>query len=141
MSTPWRYQLRIDLSEELAAVARHNPDDPSLRPLKEILRQHEARLTCQYDAFAAYVAEAERHGTAGYPLYRWTRATIEDPAKRAKYLKSFTVYVDGQETYSSDQADALEAELRPLVGQTIARLARHDTNPENNPQPPAQYRS
>ena len=76
-----------------------------------------------------------------YPLYHWTKATIENPAKKAKYQKSFTLYVDGDEVYAKDKADALEAELQPLVGGgLITRLAKHDTNPANNPQPPARYR-
>jgi hypothetical protein len=77
----------------------------------------------------------------GYPLYRWTKATIEDPAKKAKYLKSFTLYVHGREVYPKEEADALEAELRPLVGGgVVTRLAKHDTDPAHNPQPPARYR-
>ena len=39
-------------------------------------------------------------------------------------------------------ADALEADLQPLLGsQVITRLSKHDTNPANNPQAPAQYRN
>ena len=141
MSDEWQYQVRVDLSQELAALARHDPGDPALAPLKSILDRHDAALMCQYDAFAGYVAEAEREGVEGYPLYRWTRATIEDPAKKAKYLKSFTLYVHGREVYDKAEADALEAELRPLLDQgLITRLAQHDTNPANNPQAPARYR-
>ena len=92
-------------------------------------------------AFADYVAEAERRGTEQYPLYSWTKATIEDPGKRRKYLNSFTVYVKGSEIYDGKVADALEADLRPLVGgELIKRLSRYDANPANNPQPPAQPR-
>jgi hypothetical protein len=138
---PWQYQLRIDLPEELAQVARRDPADAALGPLPEILAKHDATMKSQFDAFAGYVAEAERHGVEGYPLYRWTKATIEDPAKKAKYLKSFTLYVGGEEVYPKEAADALEADLRPLAdGKLIARLAKHDTNPANNPQPPARYR-
>jgi hypothetical protein len=141
MSDVWQYQVRVDLSQELAALARRDPGDPALAPLKSILDLHDAALMCQYDAFAGYVAEAEREGVEGYPLYRWTRATIEDPAKKAKYLKSFTLYVHGQEVYGKAEADSLEAELRPLLDQgLITRLAKHDTNPANNPQAPARYR-
>jgi hypothetical protein len=141
MTEAWQYQLRIDLTDEAAEVARRAPDDPALAPLPEILRRHGATMKSQYDAFAGYVAEAEREGSERYPLYQWTKDTIENPAKKAKYLKSFTLYVDGDEVYAKDQADALEAELRPLVGDgLITRLAKHDTNPANNPQPPARYR-
>jgi len=141
MSHQWQYQLRIDLADEAAAVARRDPDDPALAPLPDILRRHDAVMKSQYDAFADYVAEAEKRGVEGYPLYQWTRDTIENPAKKTKYLKSFTLYVGGDEVYVKSKADALEADLQPLVGGgLITRLAKHDTNPANNPQPPARYR-
>jgi hypothetical protein len=141
MSEEWQYQVRIDLADEAAEVARRDPADPALAPLPEILARHRASMTSQYDAFAGYVGEAEREGIERYPLYHWTKATIENPAKKAKYLKSFTLYVDGDEVYAKDKADALESELEPLVGgKLVARLAKHDTNPANNPQPPARYR-
>ena len=141
MSDQWQYQVRIDLADEAAEVARRDPGDPALAPLPEILKRHHATLKCQYDAFAGYVAEAESHGIEKYPLYHWTKATIENPAKKAKYLKSFTLYVDGDEVYAKDKADALESDLQPLLGgELVTRLAKHDTNPANNPQPPARYR-
>ena len=141
MDDQWKYQLRIDLADEVAPVARRDPGDPALGPLPGILRRHNATLKSQYDAFAGYVAEAEREGVEKYPLYAWTKATIEQPAKQAKYQKSFTLYVDGEEVYARDKADALEAELRPLAGGgLVTRLAKHDTNPANNPQMPARYR-
>ena len=140
MSQPWDYQIRIDLAGELAEAARREPGNRVLQPLADVLAKHRATLKCQYDAFADYVAEAEKQGTDGYPLYAWTKATIENPEKKAKYLKSFTVYVDGKAVYPKPLADALEAELKPLVGDLITRLAKHDTNPANNPQVPPQYR-
>lgn len=141
MSNQWDYQIRIYLSDEFADVARSDPDDPAIKPVADILRNHRATMRCQFDAFANYVAEAEQHGTENYPLYEWTKATIEDPAKKAKYLKSFTLYVDGQEVYPKSQANALEADLEPLVGAgLVTRMSKHDTNPANNPQPPARYR-
>ena len=99
-------------------------------------------LVCQYDAFASYVAEAERQGTGEYPLHAWTKATIEDPAKKAKYLRSFTIHVGGTEVYPKAKADALEQELAPLVGgPVVAAMSRHDTNPANNPQVPKRFRT
>src|SRR5262249_6952348 len=72
-------------------------------------------------------------------LYEWTKKTVDDPAKKAKYLKSFTLYVAGQEVYEKDKADALEAELKPLVGGPIvANMFKYDTDPAHNPQPPPQ---
>ena len=141
MSDQWDYQIRIYLGDGFAETARRTPDDPALNPLTDILTRHRATMKCQFDAFADYVAEAETRGPAGYPLYHWTKATIEDPAKRAKYLKSFTIYVEGQEVYAKERADALEADLRPLVGGAlIKRMSKHDTNPANNPQPPERFR-
>jgi hypothetical protein len=141
MDEPWKYQLRIDLDDATAKAARGEGDHASIKPLEDILARHHAVLKCQYDAFADYVAEAEAQGVQDYPLYAWTRATIENPDKRAKYLKSFTLYVGGEEVYAKHLADALEADLQPLVeGGLINRLAKYDSNPANNPQPPAQYR-
>ena len=94
-------------------------------------------VSCQFDAFSDYVAEAEKHGTENYPLYAWTKATIENPAKKEKYIRSFTLYVGGEEVYEKNAADALEAELKPLVGGPIvAKMFRYDTDPAHNPQPP-----
>jgi hypothetical protein len=142
MSDQWQYQLRLYLPEGLVDVARSDPDNSALNPLPEILAKHDAAIRCQFDAFAGYVAEAEKHGTEGYPLYAWTKATIEDPVKKAKHLKSFAVHVKGREVYGKEEADALEADLQPLVGGSlITRISKHDTNPAGNPQPPEQYRS
>ena len=142
MAEQWEYQVRIYLDDELAAVARRDPGNPAIKPLADVLARHHTTMKCRFDAFADYVAEAEQQGIEQYPLYRWTKATIEDPAKQAKYLKSFTLHVEGQEVYAKPLADALEADLQPLLEtKLIARLSRHDTNPANTPQPPAQYRN
>ena len=91
----------------------------------------------EFDSFAEYVATAEEHGMENYPLYEWTKATIENPAKKEKYLKSFTLYVDGREVYAKEIADALAADLQPLARSgLITRLSKYDTDPANNPQPP-----
>lgn len=138
MSETWQYQLRIDVPERIGERLRSSVEDPELADLAAILRRHGAEAVCQYDAFAGYCAEAERAGVESYPLYAWTKATIENPAKKAKYLRSFTLYLDGEQVYPKAAADALEAELRPLVGGGVVdRLRKYDTNPANNPQPPA----
>ena len=137
MSEDWQYQIRIYMDEDMARAARRDPGDPAIRPLADVLQRHDAALKCQFDAFAGYCAEAEKNGVENYPLYAWTKATIEDPVKEAKYIKSFTLYVGGDEVYDKDKAEALEAELEPLVGGGIVtRMTKHDTNPANNPQPP-----
>ena len=143
MSEPWQYQIRIYLDDALAEVARQDdPDNPTIKQLADVLTRHRATMKCQFDAFADYVAEAEKRGPENYPLYQWTKATIDNPEKKAKYLKSFTLYIDGDEVYAKGLADALERDLQPLVdGKRITRLSKHDTNPANNPQPPARHRN
>jgi hypothetical protein len=132
-----KYQLRLTLRDDFAEVARDHADDPSIAPLMQLLGRHDAALKCQYDAFADYVKEAEAKGVDAYPLYTWTKKTVDDPVKEAKYTKSFTLYVGGDEVYEKGKADALEAELKPLVGGPIvAQMFRYDTNPAHNPQPP-----
>ncbi|PVE21362.1 hypothetical protein DC522_26990 [Microvirga sp. KLBC 81] len=141
MSDRWQYQLRLYLADELAEAARRDPDTPALAPLHEVLEKHDATMKCQLDAFADYVAEAEAQGIEGYPLYEWTKATIEDAVKRAKHIKVFTLHIKGREVYSNEEADALETDLQPLVdGTSITRMSRHDTNPANNPQMPERFR-
>ena len=139
MSNDLKFQLRVTLRDEFAQVARHRPEDPSIARLTEILRRHDAVLKCQFDAFAGYVSEAEANGIANYPLYEWTKKTIEDPAKEAKYSRSFSLYLGGREIYQKDEADALEAELKPLVGGPIvAEMFKYDSDPAHSPQPPRQ---
>jgi hypothetical protein len=62
LSEPWQYQIRLYLTEDLAEVARADRAPPALRPLADILDKHEATLVNQFDAFAGYVAEAEKEG-------------------------------------------------------------------------------
>jgi hypothetical protein len=139
MSDDLKFQLRLTLSDEFAPLARNDPRHPSLTPLASILDRHNAVMKCQFDEFADYVSEAAANGTANYPLYEWTKKTIENPAKKAKYIKSFTLYVAGQEVYDKAEAEALEAELKPLVGGAIvAKMFKYDTDPAHNPQPPRQ---
>jgi hypothetical protein len=138
MSDDLKFQLRLTLGDQFAERARRAPRDPSLSSLTNILKKHDAVLKCQFDAFADYVREAEADGVQNYPLYEWTKDTIEDPAKEAKYTRSFTLYVGGDEVYDRDKADALEAELKPLVGGPIVtKMFRYDTDPAHNPQPPS----
>ncbi len=142
MSEQWQYQLRVYLSDKLAEVARSDCDNPALKPLTDILSQHHATLVSQFDAFENYVAEAEKEGPENFPLYKWTKATVEDPAKRAKHIKTFALHISGNEVYAKAAADALEAELQPLIGgDLVTRMSKHDTNPANNLQVPAEYRS
>ncbi len=142
MSEQWQYQLRVYLSDELAEVARSDHNNSALEPLTDILNKHHAALVSQFDAFENYVAQAEKEGPENFPLYKWTKATVDDPVKRAKHIKTFALHVSGNEVYAKEAADALEADLQPLVGgELITRVSKHDTNPANNLQVPADYRS
>ena len=134
-----KFQLRLTLSDEFAQVARHDLDNSSISELTDILNRHDAKMKCQFDAFAGYVTEAEANGIDKFHLYEWTKKTIEDPTKKAKYSKSFSLYVGGREVYEKDKAEALEAEMKPLVGGPIVEaMFKYDTDPAHNPQPPRQ---
>lgn len=136
-TSSWQYQVRFDLNDTaLADTMRKNLSNPEVAPLLDILAAHHAAPKCQFDAFAEYVAAAEEHGNDSYPLYEWTKVTIENPAKRERYLRSFTLYVDGREVYPKEIADAIEADLQPFAtSRLIARISKYDTNPANKPQP------
>ena len=129
MPPAWNYQLRITLP----------PGTPTPPPeLTPILAAHNATPVSQLAAFEAYLAEAAPDD----PLARWTRATLEDPAKRAKHAAVLALRIGGAEVYPKPAADALEAALRPLLAAgLIAGLTRHDTNPETNMPIPAAYRA
>ena len=138
MSRKWDYQIRINLSDSAAQLLRRDPKCEKMPPLAVILKNHNATLKCQFDAFADYVDEAESCGVKYYPLYEWTKATILDPVKKAKYLKSFSLYVGNKEIYPKCEADTLEADLKSMVGgEVITQICKYDTNPANSPQPPA----
>jgi hypothetical protein len=137
VSDDLKFRLRLTLRDEFAQAARNDPGDASISALADILSRHGAVMKFQFDAFADYVSAAEGNGVDNFPLYEWTKKTIEDPAKKAKYTKSFALYVGGKEVYEKDEADALEADLKPLVGGPIvAQMFRYDTDPAHNPQPP-----
>lgn len=141
MSEELRYQIRLNISDDYAELARTDPQNAALAPIAAILAKHHAALSNQFDAFAHYVAEAEKQGVEHFPLYKWTKATIADPVKKAKHVKSFSLYVEGEEVYPKAAADALEADLTPLVGGgLVEKLSKHDTDPAHNPQAPAHLR-
>jgi hypothetical protein len=141
MSGQWQHQVRVYLDDAHADAARQDPASQLLAPLTAILDRHGATIVSQLEAFESYVAEAERAGSESDPLYRWTKATLADPEKRRKHALAFAVRLSGSEVYPADEADALEADLRPLVGHAIQRIARHDTNPANNLPIPPEHRS
>lgn len=138
MTQALQYQIRMRVSQALADAYREKRETPALSRVRDVLRSHRASFTSQYDAFAGYVAEAERCGVQDYPLYQWTLDTIRNPEKQAKYRRVFTVYVDDKEVYDEQVADALRAELSALgEAAGILGVDKFDTNPAHNPQPPS----
>jgi hypothetical protein len=134
----WQFQIRITVAPELTDALRADGPYEGRDLLEAVLRECNASLKCQFDAFTDYVEEAEREGRDRYPLYQWTRDTIADPGKAAKYRKSYAVYVRGEEIYDRETADWLYAQLSALAGKAaIESVSRFDTNPANNPQRPA----
>jgi hypothetical protein len=83
----WQYQVRFDVDDSATAESiRRKAPNLALAQLFEILAGHRALAKCQFDAFAEYVAAAEEHDVESYPLYEWTKATIENPSEKEKYL-------------------------------------------------------
>ncbi|MCM2344364.1 MAG: hypothetical protein NDJ24_07370 [Alphaproteobacteria bacterium] len=137
--TQWDYQVRINLVDSFAAVARINPGDSSLKPLNDVLARYNAVIKNQFDAFADFCKAAEASGTTDSDLYIWTKKTVDDPAKQMRYATRFTVYADGgKEVYDKAIADGLEADLQPLMGSMLTKIDKFDSNPARNPQPPRQ---
>jgi len=141
MAEQWKYQVRVYLTDEMSETARRDDHAEAIRPLMDVLAKHRATMKCQFDAFADYVLEAEKNGTEAYPLYEWTKETIEDPEKKQKHLRAFAIRVDDEVIYDKDTADVLEAELQPLVTDgLITRISKQDNNPANNIPLPARFR-
>ena len=137
-----KYQLRIQMPDAFAHSARSGTVVAELQPLWDVLEKHDAQLVCQFDAFAGFCERLERSGEIENAMYKWTKATIDDPDKKAKYVKIFTIYVAGEEVYDAAAADSLERDMQQFVGGTVIEtMSRYDTNPANNPQPPEKYRS
>jgi len=142
MSEEWEYQIRATLTDRAAELICEGGAAPELEPLVAVAERHKAQIRNQYEAFAEFVAEAESAGETQSPLYKWTKVTIDDPVKAAKHKKIVTFYVNGDEVYAKAAADALEADLAPLVGGAlVAKVNKYDSNPANNPQPPAHLMS
>src|SRR4051794_11946265 len=141
MADQWKHQIRVYLNDAIAEIARRDDRAETLEPLMHVLASHRATMKCQFDAFAEYVREAESNGTEAYPLYEWTKETIEDPEKKQKHLGAFAIHVAGDVAYDKATAEALEADLQPLVqAGLIARVSKQDSNPANNIPVPERFR-
>ena len=134
----WLYQVRIRVSERLSESLRNGSYTDLANNLEGISNDHGMSLVCTYDAFKGYCDEAEENGIEEYALYDWTKATIENPKKKAKHLKSFAFYKGFDQIYEKELALALEERLLDLgLGDDLLEVKVIDSNPANNPQPPS----
>lgn len=141
MVEPLLYQVRIYFSSKFTDIFSSKITSNKKDALVSVLTKHKGTLLSQYDGFMGYVLEAEKNGIENYPLYQWTKDCLEVKEKVQKYKKSFTIYINNEEVYKKDLADNIEKDLLELVDKvTILRISKHDTNPENNPQPPSKYK-
>ena len=137
MSEDWLYQIRIRVNDEMSSNLRKNKPSGSARQIKSLARKHGTTLVCTYDAFVDYCREAESNSVEDYPLYAWTKQTIENPEKKQKHLKSFAIYRNNDQVYERALAETIYSELLPLADNgTIDEVKLIDSNPANNPQPP-----
>ena len=133
------YQVRIDVTEDIAQEVRNKNYYKLNKKIDEILLKVDAELICQFDAFKNFVLECEKENNTNNALYKWTKDTIENSLKKKKYLKSFTVYVNGGQLYEKKTADYLESEIKKLNEKKILKINKYNSDPKNNPQPPKKY--
>ena len=134
----WLYQVRMRVSQSLADDLRGARDSDLSKEIVNITHGHGARLVCVYDGFRDYCLEAEANDIAEYHLYEWTKTTIENPEKKKKHLKAFSFYKGDDQIYEKEFAVSLEAKIRALSSTwEIEEVTLIDSNPANNPQPPA----
>jgi len=140
MNNDWLYQVRVYFSLNFVNLYNSNKSSDLKTKLLEILQKNNADLLSQYDGFMGYVLEAEKNGIDNYPLYQWTKDSLEKSGKTEKYRTSYTIYVNNEEVYSKEEADNLEKDLKLIIDKvSILRISKHDTNPAKNPQPPSKY--
>ena len=140
MNNDWLYQVRVYFSLNFVNLYNSNKSSDLKTKLLQILQKNDADLLSQYDGFMGYVLEAEKNGIDNYPLYQWTKDSLEKSGKTEKYRTSYTIYVNNEEVYSKEEADNLEKDLKLIIDKvSILRISKHDTNPANNPQPPSKY--
>ena len=133
------YQVRLDVTEDIAQEVRNKNYFKLNEYIDAILLKVNAELICQFDAFNNFVIECEKENNTNNALYKWTKDTIENSIKKKKYLKSFTVYVNGEQLYEKKTADYLESEIKKLNEKRILKISKYNSDPKNNPQPPKKY--
>ena len=136
---PLLYQVRINVKDEAAKKIREKSPTYLYSKITSILSKIDGKLICQFDAFNNFVKECEMEGETNNPLYKWTKDTIQNEAKKKKYLKSFTIYINKEQLYDKQTADYIEAKLKDLRDENILQISKYNSDPKNNPQPPKKY--
>ena len=133
------YQIRFDVSEDIAQEVRNKNYNKLNEKITSILLKVNGDLICQFDAFNNFVLECEKENNTNNALYKWTKDTIKNSVKKKKYIKCFTVNVNGEQLYEKKYADYLEYEIKKLREKKILKVYKYNSDPKNNPQPPKKY--
>ena len=134
--TEWMYQIRIVVTSELSADLRALRSSASAKAISKIAADNAMEPVCTFDAFQAYCDEAEKHELHEFPLYHWTKSTVDDPVKKEKHHKSFAFYLGNEQVYHKALADKLYDDLMSLKLEDVLDIKLINSNPTNNPQPP-----
>ena len=132
-------QLRIKTDAGLSADLRAGYDSETALEIRATLAPFDAELACVYEEFCGYCAEAEKNGIENYPLYHWTKSVIDDPKKKEKHARSFTIYMGGAAVYPVAGAQDLMAALQEIAEGKNMLVQMVDTDPSKNPQPPPEF--
>jgi len=139
LSENWLYQVRIRLRKEIAEAVRFDYENEVAEKIVNLAKKHKTSLVCTLDAFSGYVKEAEKNGIENYPLYKWTKKTIQNEEKVKKHSLAFAFYYKEEQVYPKKIAEKLHNDLLVFYeAGVIKELRLIDTNPNNNPQPPTQ---
>ena len=140
MATKRLYQVRIKVNHHVSYDLRNGIASSTTNKISAVAKKYGVTSVCTYDAFCGYCQEAEANGVEKYSLYEWTKATIDNPEKKDKHVKSFAFYKGSDQVYEKSLAELLHRDLTPLQNNgIIEELKLIDSNPENNPQPPKKY--
>ena len=136
-----KYQIRLVLSDAFAKAMRETPYDASVQPIHDVLKGHDATLSCQFDEFTRFVAASDAHGDGNTVLAQWTRDVLAKPEKQAYFKTIVVVAVKGEQLFDEATADALKADFTSLKdGGVIKRIDKINSDPARNPQAPAKFR-
>ena len=83
------YQVRLDVTEDIAQEVRNKNYNKLNEYIDAILLKVDAELICQFDAFNNFVIECEKENNTNNALYKWTKDTIENNVKKKKIFEIF----------------------------------------------------